>query len=156
MTITVQDITPAEQRKLDERAALIDGLRQVADFLTEHPEVPRPYHLMGTEYFIYLYGDDQRAQLVTIARAMGRSEKRIKGERYQVRRQFAGLTLVAQADRDEVCEKVVTGSTEVTREVPDPELLATVPKVSVTEVVETVEWRCTPLLADREPAEVQA
>jgi hypothetical protein len=49
-------------------------------------------------------------------------------------------------DRNEVCEKVVTGTREVTKEVPDPEALAAVPKVTVTETVEDVEWRCHPIL----------
>lgn len=51
------------------------------------------------------------------------------------------------AGRDEVCERVVVGTREVTEEVPDPEALAAVPTVSVTKTVEDVEWKCLPLLA---------
>jgi hypothetical protein len=130
----------------------IEGLRQIADFLVEHPEVPKPYHLMGTEFYIYLFGDDQRATLTTIAKAMGRAEKKVDGDRFLVSRQFAGITLIAQADRAEVCERVVVGTREVEVEEPDPAALAAVPKVKRTTVVEDVEWRCTPLLADERPA----
>ncbi len=45
-----------------------------------------------------------------------------------------------------MCKKVVTTET-VTRTVPDPAVLATVPMVEVTQDVENVEWVCEPLLA---------
>jgi heme-binding NEAT domain protein len=51
-------------------------------------------------------------------------------------------------DREEICERIVTGTREVTVEVPDPEQLAAVPTVSVTKTVEDVEWICRPLLDD--------
>jgi hypothetical protein len=137
------------------RQAYIDGLHQIADFLAEHPEVKLP-HLNGFvdgEYGpvlnIYLTTPgQQREPLAEIARAMGNVKKVADDRlgRFEVWRQFAGIKLVASADRAEVCERVVTGTREVTREVPDPEALAAVPVVSVTEVVEDVEWVCTPLL----------
>lgn len=53
------------------------------------------------------------------------------------------------APRAEVCERVVKGTREVVKEVPDPDALKAVPKVTVTETVEDVEWVCKPIL-DRE------
>lgn len=142
---------------IDARQAYIDGLHQIADFLAEHPEVPLP--LMGDyvsgEYLptfaIYTQhlgrGDerDQRTALADVARAMGKAEKSTRYE-FAIWRKFAGIVLAAYAKRDEVCDRVVTGTREVTKEVPDPEALAAVPMVSVTEVVEDVEWVCAPLL----------
>lgn len=55
--------------------------------------------------------------------------------------------LDVNARREEVCERVVVGTETVTKTVKDPELLATVPDVEVTEEVEIVEWQCKPLLA---------
>lgn len=142
----------------DKRAAFIDGLHQVADFLTAHPDVPLPYigaYAEGCELPslpIYIYGDEARTTMASIARSMadtgGTVQKRAKDstESYQVWREFAGLVLVATARRNEVCERVVTGTREVTKEVPDPEALAAVPTVTVTEVVEDVDWVCAPLL----------
>lgn len=52
------------------------------------------------------------------------------------------------ANREEVCERVVIGTREVTEEVPDPEALKAVPKVAVTKTVEDVEWQCHSLLAE--------
>lgn len=60
---------------------------------------------------------------------------------------FGEVGLYVYAGRGEVCERIVTGTREVTKEVPDPKALAEVPKVTVTETVEDVEWKCTPLLA---------
>lgn len=135
-----------QETETDRRAEFNEGLRLIAEFLVEHPEVPQPYHLMGSEFYIYLHGEESRAQLATIARAFGRAEKRFEGVRFEVSRRFAGINLIAQAQRAEVCERVVTGTREVSKEVPDPEALAAVPKVTVTETVEDVKWVCHPIL----------
>lgn len=50
--------------------------------------------------------------------------------------------------RDRVCDRVVTGSTTVTEEIPDPDYIAAAPKVTVTREVESVEWKCQPLLSE--------
>ncbi|MGW4123668.1 hypothetical protein [Nocardia sp. NPDC004711] len=60
------------------------------------------------------------------------------------------LALRLTARRNDVCERIVTGVTQVTEEVPDPEYLAAAPMVSVTREVEQVEWRCEPILAHAE------
>lgn len=58
------------------------------------------------------------------------------------------LTVVLVDVRDAVCERVVVGVESVTEEVPDPDFVApTPPMVTRTREVETVEWRCSPLLA---------
>lgn len=135
------------------RQAYIDGLHQIAEFLAEHPEVPLP-HL--SSYVGDTYGPvltiwllrEARESMADVARAMGKAEKWADdrtGE-FKIYRQFAGIKLIASAHRAEVCERVVTGTHEVTREVPDPEALAAVPTVTVTEVVEEVDWVCAPLL----------
>lgn len=155
----------------DARQAYIEGLHQIADFLAEHPEVPLPHlnGFVGDDYGpvlrIYLVSNSsQRETLAAIARAMGTAEKHADDTlaRFNVYRQFAGIKLLASADRSEVCERVVTGTREVTREIPDAEALAAVPKVTVTETVEDVEWVCSPLLKTpstsllRVPEEVEA
>lgn len=142
----------------DKRAAYIEGLHQIADFLAEHPDVPLPHlgaYAEGSNrpaMSIYVYGHDPRTKVASIVRAMTEPgtavQKRVKDstQSYQVWREFGGLVLLATASRDEVCERVVVGTREVTVEEPDPEALAAVPTVSVTKVVEDVEWVCAPLL----------
>ena len=146
----------------DNRQAFIDGLHQIADFLAEHPEVPLPAlgSFVSGSYEPTLAiltqvpraGEDrdQRAQLAEIARAMGKAEKSTQHE-FAVYRRFAGVILAAYADRDEVCTRVVTGTREVTVEIPDPEALAAVTKVSVTKVIEDVERVCQPLMKPAAP-----
>lgn len=144
---TVQtEIDPRTAR----RAAYVDSLREIVDWFAEHPEVPEPFHLLGSKLYIYVgrgHGDP-KAVLATIARAMGRAEKVVDGDRFELHRSFGVITLVASATRGDVCERVVIGTHEVTHEVPDPEVVASAPKVTVTEMVEDVKWVCPPLLAE--------
>ncbi len=138
------------------RAGYIDGLRQIADWLEQHPDVRLPY-LGDNELDIYVHGDIP-AEMATIARAMGAAEKGARSyssgsERFTLSRQFGALRVVASCPRDEVCERVVVATETLTETVPDPQYIAAAPTVTVTKTVEQVEWRCRPLLAgDREPA----
>lgn len=50
-------------------------------------------------------------------------------------------------DRANLCERVVVGQRMVVEAVPDPELVAALPKVEASRVVEDVQWRCGPVLA---------
>ena len=156
-TTTVPATIDTEPAPVDpRRAAYIDGLRQIADWLEQHPDVPLPYlGFAGSTKLqaqnvpavpIYVW-DDQRQRMAAIARAMGGAEKDAAGDRFRLTRHFAGIAVVASAERDQVCERIVVGTREVTEEVPDPEALAAVPKVTVTKTVEDVEWRCGSLLA---------
>jgi hypothetical protein len=146
-----------------ERAAFTAGLRELADWLDEHPEVQTPYlgayipgcPLPTMSIYVsepYQWQPDKpsaREQLAQIGRAMGKFNKGPgqNADNFIVWRTFAGLAVFAQAARAEVCERVVTGTREVTVELPDPEAMAAVPKVTVTKTVEDVEWVCGPLLA---------
>lgn len=65
------------------------------------------------------------------------------------------LTLELTEVRAQVCERVVTGVETVTEEIPDPEYLAAAPKITRTREVETVEWKCVPLLAQADEAETR-
>ncbi len=58
------------------------------------------------------------------------------------------LTIELTEIRAQVCERVVTGVETVTEEIPDPDYIAAAPRVTQTREVETVEWRCVPLLAE--------
>ncbi len=55
-----------------------------------------------------------------------------------------GVETEVIVDRPAVCERVVVGTTTVTRQVPAPDV--EVPMIEVTEDIEQVEWRCQPLL----------
>jgi hypothetical protein len=121
----------------DPRAAYTAGLRQLADILDAHPEVPLPYEGRVSPISFAFHGyevEDHAGELAAAARIL------ITGS-------LQGLRIECWAMREQVCERVVTGIREVTREVPDPEALAAVPTKVVTETVEDVRWECRPLLA---------
>lgn len=135
----------------DTRRGYIAGLRQLADILEQHDQLPLPYHgsSVPLTFMFFNHGEDNRAALANAVRAIpGRLDKNARDNGYfDVDGQLHGLKIQFTAYRDEVCERIVTGTTEVTREVPDPDALAKVPTTTVTETVEQVEWRCHPLLA---------
>lgn len=137
-------ITDMVEREREQRAAQITGLREVADFLEQHPELPMPSGLnyMGRHL-------NSRDELVAAARALGRADKDFSTDYAQIKRTFSGgVALAYQAVREQVCERVVVGTRKVVVEEPDPEQVAALPKVRRIEKVEDVEWRCSPLLDD--------
>lgn len=162
------DITLDEQPRPepDPRAQYIRGLREIADWLQRHPEVHLPYlgdttigSLRAPTLDIYVhksYGDEPsaKARLAAIARAMGHATKSADDDdhRFRISRMFGGIRVRASAPREEVCERIVVASHQVTEQVPDPEAVAALPLVSQTRVVEEVVWRCTALLDDDDDA----
>jgi hypothetical protein len=143
---TVQEV------KLDKRAEYIKGLRALADVLENNPDLNLPFsgQKASSLNVIPHSGDEQREQLAAWVKVLpGRRDKSqygADGKLFGLVGALHGIHIEVLCDRNEVCEKVVTGTREVTKEVPDPEALAAVPKVTVTETVEDVEWRCHPIL----------
>lgn len=70
--------------------------------------------------------------------------KEYPGDFFYAKVPMKAITLRLAEERAAVCERVVTGIETVTETVPDPEYIA--PTVTVTREVETVEWRCGPVL----------
>jgi hypothetical protein len=135
------------------RAEYIAGLRMLADVLETNPHLRLPFDGNVSELDVMPHGD-QRQELADWARVLpGRKDKgEVAGRYLTLKGAFRGLKVKLICDREEVCERVVTGTREVTETVPDPELVAAVPVVTVTTTVEDVVWRCRPLLADADRA----
>jgi hypothetical protein len=146
-----------DQPETDPREGYCAGLEQLAAILRANPDVPLP--TTGGKYspvnwLVFSYGGQnedlavQKATAARIARALPCTvHKEEMGELFRLDAQLAGLSVQVIVDRPAVCERIVTGTEVVTKKVPDPAALAAVPQVEVTETVETVEWRCAPLLA---------
>lgn len=136
-----------EQQRANAQAA---GLRALADTIEANPELAyllrTSFSHMGSHLF-----DSEREKLTTFIRLMKASGAEITKDyttNYaMVAAKFGPVNVVLQADREQVCERVVVGTREVTEEVPDPEALAAVPTTTVTRVEDVVEWQCRPLLA---------
>lgn len=134
------------------RSAYTAGLRQLADILDAHPEVPLPYEGAAIPIsFYFLSGDDPKTTLAAAARAMPcRLDKEAisagGADYFDLNGKLAGLRIKMTAFRKDVCERVVVATREEIVEEPDPEAVAALPKVTRTVKVEDVRWECTPLL----------
>lgn len=131
------------------RAEQVAGIRELADWLEAHPEVPIPHELTGNDYsyvlIMTLSVDDPKATLAAIARALpGDVKKDADSSQFEIEGRVGGINVKAIAQRNEVCERVVVGTREITRTIPDPRVA--VPEIEVTETIEDVKWVCTPLM----------
>jgi hypothetical protein len=152
MTTSIE-ATPITEAERQRRAEFVKGMRAYADALEANPEtLPLPYQGTDTEIATYhfLYADDPRTELAAAVRAL-RGVKWDKDTRddgyFDLIGRLHGLRIRLSAYRKDVCERVVTGTSEVTKKVKDPEALAAVPEIEVTETVEEVRWECRSILA---------
>jgi hypothetical protein len=129
------------------------GLRQLADMIEQNPELADnfEYALTYSGISLHLHSTNKPGEMANIARIARRhgadTTKDIDDQMYNLVLDFGGVKAKVLAYRNEVCERVVVATREVTETVPDPEALAAVPTVSVTRTVEDVDWVCRPLLA---------
>lgn len=95
----------------------------------------------GTEVQIQVHGPNQRETMRTVRRAIGGKWEKSEsyGNRFKLTRDWNGIKLTLEGKRDEVCQRVVVGTT--THTVPAVEAR---PETTVTE--EKVEWVCGNLL----------
>ena len=127
------------------------GLRALADLIEAHPglAVHMRYSLDRVLVCVTVAEDQKGALAAFLRAAPKRSRKNFEdGKWAAVDVDLGAVKLHVYADRDQVCERVVVGTREVTEEVPDPEALAAVPTMTQTRTEEIVEWQCRPLLAD--------
>jgi hypothetical protein len=139
---------PAKQ-EIDS-AAMAANLRHVADMIEHNPDLFDDV-FRHAFYMVNIFPSDKptMAKVIRAALAHGaKVDKKVKGEWFTAELRFGLVGIEANARRDEVCERVVVGTETVTKRVPDPDLLAQVPEVEVTETVDKVEWVCRPLLAE--------
>lgn len=142
-------MTTAERRE-----TYITGLRVLADLLEQHDDLPLPYDgsLTSIDWIETAHTAERQREIAqSFARIIpGTIRKEARDGYFDLDGSIAGLKVSLIVLRDAVCTRVVTDTREVTREIPDPEALAAVPTVTVTETQEVVEWVCEPLLADRQ------
>lgn len=130
-----------DSTKTDRRATLINGLREFADWLDTHPDARLP-----DDNDSWRVRDPQfsREGLVERVRVLGgKWEKEADDSiHFRLLQRFGPIAYQVYAGREDVCERVVTGIREVTVDEPDPDAVAALPKITRTETVEEVEWRC--------------
>jgi hypothetical protein len=116
----------------EEKRAYIDGLRQLADWLEDHPMLPAP---SSTDFYIFAYSKEKFSEY---ARGMGKAEKSSSGGYFNITHEFPGeLKLQLTATHGAVCEKVKVGTRKVVKKV--------YPDVQPTEEIveeDIYEWVC--------------
>lgn len=131
--------------------ALVDGLRALAAMIEAHPEAAEAAKV---HWWLEKVNVPVGSKEVVAAMARAGLKAGAKVTKWQdskhagVDVKFGPVGLRVYLAREEICERVVVGTREVTEEVPDPDALAAIPKVTVTTTVEDVEWRCGSILAD--------
>lgn len=129
----------------------VAGLRALADLIESKGLTGR--FCGDNECFPLDIHVDTKTEAAAWARALTDVTKRAahSSDNMLINGRAGGVHVRVWVDRNEVCERVVVGTREVTKTVPSPDA----PMVEVTETVEDVEWICSPLLAD-EPQAVSA
>ncbi len=151
---------------MNDTATTSESLRNLADFLDANPDIAEKALRHAQIKLLVSYSEwgenaaeKARASLAAFARAgkaAGAEVSKTYDDTYgNVLLRFGPVEIEGYAAREQVCIKRVVGTREVTKTVPDPDALAAVPTVEVTETVEDVEWDCLPLLAET-PAGVSA
>ena len=127
------------------RAEYIAGLRELADLLERHDDLPLPYHGTTSELLwvqVTRDADEQKAGAAKFARLIPSAiAKEPRGDSLDVKGRIRGLRVCLIVDRDAVCERIVTGTMTVTIPAKPAEPERTVE-------VDEVEWRCAPILSE--------
>lgn len=142
MTTTETDSATHPLLNPPRSAAVAAGLRQLADMIECHPDLPIDYPRMT----LWSLETAEQARSLGFAalRAGAAVSKDYTDNLMRLEMKFGPLVVAGIAWRHEVCERVVVGQQVVTEKVPDPQLLAQVPTVEVSRTEDVVEWRCAP------------
>lgn len=147
------------QDRADEIAARFSRaaaeIAEVAAFVRRHPHLAR--HMRNVDLgvtarinvYVGGYGGGGAATIAEFATAAARAGYKVVKKPGGTEDQFFGVEIhfgwphiYVYADREQVCERVVTGTREVVEEIPDPDA----PKITRTRTEEIVEYHCGPLL----------
>ena len=112
----------------------VGGLRELADFLEEHPQFIGEY-APGVRFDVFVKGDAPLMEMKALIKGTGgRWDKVDFGAWFVLRRHFGPHNLDINAEREAVCERVQVDTKTVMK--PDP----SAPLVPVEEPV--YEWHC--------------
>ena len=124
--------------EIDERTAMAQALRDIADHLEATPELEVPSVTMT----IWCWGSLGPDHFATQAKALGGQRTKIADDEYyfDVERKFGPIGFRVRGMRDKVCERVKVGSeTTVVQERAGED---TRPVVERTVTVDQYEWQC--------------
>jgi hypothetical protein len=120
---------------MDSRA-YINSLRQIADFLEAHPDLPTPH----SEKLTISTGD-----LPGVAHQIGSCQKVVDETFYNLQKKFGVITLEFYDFRQSVCKKVSKG----TRLIPETIVPAKPEQVIAAHEIEEFDWVCPDSLLEK-------
>jgi hypothetical protein len=120
----------------------VQFLRDLADWYSQHSEIPPPYSLEGEGIAVYLFGHDNPQEIL---RAIGSFEKGFNNEYFEAKKAIGGKTLKFIFYRDKVCTPRVVGKKLIEKTVIPSSF--TPEKVIEAHEVEEIEWDCSPVLS---------
>lgn len=132
-----------ESTPLSEREKWIAGVRALASFIEAHPDVPVPVSNIQLCIFPKL---EEMRKYVSI---FGKAKKEALGDSYFTlnkvfyKDHYTEIYLQATWEREQVCERVVTGRKKVMQKVQ----VKPAETIEVETEVETYEWRCPKVAA---------
>lgn len=134
-------------------AMLAAGLRQVAAMVEANPGGVDVLEFAFSNVLAYVSGDNPRELIADATRATlavgGTVDKYYSGDEWAgIVARFGPVSIQIYTGRAQMCERVVVGTREVVKEVPDPEALAAVPTVQTTVTEDVVEWVCRPIMEE--------
>lgn len=124
------------------RIEWIEGLRKVADFFEQHPEVMPLGWMRGGEFEAcpetFNIPNQTKQQLSIAAKALGHADKVLTDSHFTIHGLVGGHAIDFYNTRESVCERVVVG----TKVVPAHILPAREEMVIPESVQEVYEWKC--------------
>lgn len=138
----------AEPKELTEREKWIAGVRALADFYEAHPDLP--VSVSSIQLCVFPKLEEMRKYVAIF----GKAKKDVLGDSYFILNKVfyedshQSIYIQATWEREQVCERVVTGRKKVMQkvQVKPPET------IEVETEVETFEWKCPKVAAP--PAEL--
>lgn len=130
----------------DLRARQIESLRRYADLLESTPELPVAFNPI-LRHMVHGFGGDVADRMRQIRRMYGgRFDKSWDNNEifpeFFLKGKLGEFEVVISTRRENVCERIVTGTIEEVVTEPDPDLVAELPRVERTVVKEVVDWIC--------------
>lgn len=128
-------------------AEFIQGLRELAEFYTLHPEMPLPPYPSWTIYAEHWrFGGVEQAKevVITAAKAFGKASKEYTESSFTLKKEFPGkISIEVYTDRKTVCTPKVVGRKTVPGHLIPAEPERYIPASEEDDVV----WECHSLLA---------
>ena len=118
-----------DQVKPDDRAMYVAGLRQLASFYANHPEIPLPQF----EHSNFALNDKEEA--TNLASALGTFQKKYTDDLLIVSKKFGNIEAKFYFTRDQVCTAKVVGQ----KYEPERVIPAT---IIPGRTVDIIEWDC--------------